>query len=179
MPEMTWQERVDAVWADDALTPDGVIAAIDRLAAERPGDDAVALFERGGARDSAGREAEAEVLYRRALEIGLDDDRRARAVIQLASTIRNLGKVDEALSPLRAEYERSPGTPMNDAAAAFYALALVSAGEPQLAASVTLRALAPHLPLYTRSVRAYAEEIADAPCDLPTANTTSAPKLRR
>ena len=161
MTEQTWQQRVDAVWADESLTPDETITAIDRLAAERSADDAVALFERGGARDSAGREADAEGLYRRALELGLDDERRTRCVIQLASTIRNLGKVDEALALLRVEYERDPGTPMNDAAAAFYALALVSAGEPDRAASVALRALAPHLPRYTRSVRGYAEEIVD------------------
>ena len=156
-----WQSRVDAVWANDALSPTEVISRIDELAAERPDDDAVALFERAGARDSAGVEDEAEVLYRRALEIGLDDERRTRATIQLASTIRNLGKTEEALGMLRAEYEREPRGELHDAAAAFYALALVSSGEPEQAASVALQALAPHLPRYTRSVTGYAREIAD------------------
>lgn len=156
-----WQDRVDAVWADSALTEDEVIDRIDVLAAERSVDDPVALFERAGARDSAGREAEAEVLYRRALEIGLDDERRTRATIQLASTIRNLGKIDEAREMLRAEYEREPRGPLHDAAAAFYALALVSAGEAERAASISLQALAPHLPRYTRSVTGYARKIAD------------------
>ncbi|MDF2990850.1 MAG: hypothetical protein K0S37_1364 [Microbacterium sp.] len=156
-----WQDRVDAVWADGALTPDEVIARIDAVAGERPEDDALALFERAGARDSAGREEEAETLYRRALAIGLDDDRRTQATIQLASTIRNLGKTDEALAMLRAEYEREPRGPLHDAAAAFYALALVSSGAPERAASVALQALAPHLPRYTRSVTGYAQEIAD------------------
>lgn len=158
-----WQSRVDAVWADDALSPTEVISRIDELAAERPDDDAVALFERAGARDSAGVEDEAEVLYRRALEIGLDDERRTRATIQLASTIRNLGKTEESLGMLRAEYEREPRGELHDAAAAFYALALVSSGEPEQAASVALQALAPHLPRYTRSVTGYAREIADDP----------------
>ncbi|MFJ6652482.1 tetratricopeptide repeat protein [Microbacterium sp. NPDC091313] len=156
-----WQNRVDAVWADESLDERAVIAAIDALAAERDRDDPVALFERAGARDSAGEEAEAETLYRRALELGLDDERRTRAVIQLASTIRNLGKTDEALGMLRAEYERLPDGGMRDAAAAFYALALVSAGEAETAASVALQALAPHLPRYTRSVTGYAREIGD------------------
>ncbi|WP_347707122.1 tetratricopeptide repeat protein [Microbacterium testaceum] len=156
-----WQDRVDAVWADDTLAPDDVIARIDALAAELPDDDPVALFERAGARDSAGVEDEAEVLYRRALAIGLDDERRTRATIQLASTIRNLGKTDEALGMLRAEYEREPRGPLHDAAAAFYALALASNGEAERAASVALQALAPHLPRYTRSVTGYAREIAD------------------
>lgn len=156
-----WQDRVDAVWADDRLTDTQVIDAIDALAAERSEDDAVALFERAGARDSAGLEVEAEDLYRRALALGLDDDRRTRATIQLASTIRNLGKVDESLALLRAEYEREPRGDLHDAAAAFYALALVSAGEAESAASIALQALAPHLTRYTRSVTDYAREIAD------------------
>lgn len=158
-----WQDRVDAVWGDDSLGPDDVIDRIDALAAERIADDAVALFERAGARDSAGLEAEAEVLYRRALAIGLDDERRTRATIQLASTIRNLGKTDEALALLREEYEREPRGALHDATAAFYALALVSSGEPERAASIALQALAPHLPRYTRSVVGYAREIAEEP----------------
>jgi len=156
-----WQDRVDAVWADDSLDPVEVVTRIDALAGERPADDAVALFERAGARDSAGLEEEAEPLYRRALGLGLDDDRRTQATIQLASTIRNLGKTEESLAMLRAEYEREPRGPLHDAAAAFYALALVSSGEPERAASIALQALAPHLPRYTRSVTGYAREIAD------------------
>ncbi|MDI9890283.1 tetratricopeptide repeat protein [Microbacterium sp. IEGM 1404] len=156
-----WQERVDAVWDDTSLTEQQVIERIDALAAERPEDDPVALFERAGARDSAGLEADAEVLYRRALAGGLDDERRTQATIQLASTIRNLGKIDEARELLRAEYEREPRGPLHDAAAAFYALALVSSGESERAASIALQALAPHLPRYTRSVTGYAREIPD------------------
>lgn len=156
-----WQARVDAVWDDATLTAAQVVERIDALAGERPEDDPVALFERAGARDSAGLETEAEVLYRRALDGGLDDERRTRATIQLASTIRNLGKIDEARELLRAEYEREPRGPLHDAAAAFYALALVSSGESERAASVALQALAPHLPRYTRSVTGYAREIAD------------------
>jgi tetratricopeptide (TPR) repeat protein len=154
---------VDAVWSDVTLDAAEVIRRIDALAGERAADDPVALFERAGARDSAGLEAEAEEMYRRALEFGLDDERRTRATIQLASTIRNLGKTDEALGLLRTEYEREPRGPLHDAAAAFYSLALVSAGEPERAASVALRALAPHLPRYTRSVAGYAREIAEEP----------------
>ena len=156
-----WQARIDAVWADGSLSEDAVVAAIDALADERAADDAVALFERAGARDSAGREEEAEPLYRRALALGLDPQRRTRAVIQLASTIRNLGKTGEALEMLRTEYERDPRGELHDEAAAFYALALVSAGSAAHAASVALEALAPHLGCYTRSVTGYAREIRD------------------
>lgn len=160
MDSTEWEERVAVVWDDDSLTDDERIDRIDRLAAEREEDDSVALFERAGARDSAGLEAEAESLYRRALALGLDENRRVQATIQLASTIRNLGKAEESLALLRAEYERKPRGEMHDAVSAFYALALVSAGEPAHAASVALQALAPHLPRYTRSVTGYAREIA-------------------
>ncbi|HWU29156.1 MAG TPA: hypothetical protein VN041_08700, partial [Microbacterium sp.] len=54
-----WQSRVDAVWQDADLTDDARIDAIDDLAQELGPDHPVALFERAGARDSAGRELEA------------------------------------------------------------------------------------------------------------------------
>ncbi|NII71139.1 tetratricopeptide repeat protein [Microbacterium ulmi] len=154
-----WKARVEQVWADDALTDQERIARIDALAMERDPDDPVALFERAGARDSAGVEDEAEALYRRALEGGLDPYRRTRARIQLASTIRNLGKIDEALRMLGDAYDDSIGGPLHDEASAFYALALASAGDPLRGLSISLQALAPHLSRYTRSVAGYAREL--------------------
>ena len=158
---MTWNDRIDAVWQDDSLSDDERIERIDALAAERGDADARALFERAGARDSAGIETEAEPLYRQALDAGLDDEHHTRAVIQLASTLRNLGQTAEALGMLRAEYDRGPAAPLHDAAAAFYALALASDGDPVAAASIALKALAPHLPRYNRSVAAYADDLRD------------------
>src|SRR5689334_25214122 len=97
----TWQERVDAVWADaDRLGEQGVMDAIDQLAADAP-DPALAAFERGGSRDSGGLPEEAEPLYREALALGLPEDERAQCTIQLASTIRNLGRAEESLALLR------------------------------------------------------------------------------
>jgi hypothetical protein len=60
---------------------------------------------------------------------------------------------------LRGEFERGPDAPLHDAAAAFYALALVSDGDAVIAASIALEALAPHLPRYNRSVAAYARDL--------------------
>ncbi|WP_040165362.1 tetratricopeptide repeat protein [Microbacterium gorillae] len=154
-----WQSRVDAVWQDEEMDDTARIAAIDALSTELGDEHPVALFERAGARDSAGIEGEAEPLYRAALAAGLDPMRRTRAVIQLASTIRNLGKVDESLAMLAAEYDASRGGPLADEAAAFYALALTSVGDERRAASVALTALAPHLSRYTRSVTGYAAEL--------------------
>lgn len=149
---------MDAVWVDEALDDMGRVHAIDALAGERAPGDAQALFEQAGARDSAGLEEAAEPLYREALRAGLDESSRAQAVIQLASTLRNLGRLEESLALLAEERRR--GGDLQDAASAFYALALVSAGRAEEAASVALAALAPHLPRYTRSVTAYAADLA-------------------
>jgi tetratricopeptide (TPR) repeat protein len=158
---MNWDERIDAVWAASGEDDGEVtIARIDALAAERGVDDARAEFERAGARDSAGREADAVELYRRALALGLDDEHHPQAVIQLASTLRNLGEYDEALALLEAQRERIALTGYQDAAAVVEALILASAGKPAKGLSVALLALVPHLPRYHRSMTAYAHEIA-------------------
>lgn len=154
-----WQSRVDAVWADAALNNAEVIDRIDELAAEWPDDDALALFERAGARDSAGLEAQAEPLYRRALKLGLPESARAQATIQLASTLRNLGRIDEAIALLRDELAAAPESELAGAATAFLALALASRGDTLEATQLALLALVPHLPRYQRSVRAYAMEL--------------------
>ncbi|MDQ1203736.1 tetratricopeptide repeat protein [Microbacterium sp. SORGH_AS_0862] len=174
-----WQTRVDAVWDDESLSDEARIDEIERLASERGAGDAVALFERAGAYDSAGREQEAEPLYRAALEAGLDTERRTRAVIQLASTIRNLGKLDESLSLLETEYRQARPGGMRDAAAAFYALALASSDREREGLAIVLEVLAPHLPRYQRSVRGYAAELVHAPERMPTANTGEGPEPRR
>ncbi|AMB58289.1 tetratricopeptide repeat protein [Microterricola viridarii] len=158
-----WQARVDAVWADASLNNAEVIDRIDELAAEWPDDDALSLFQSAGARDSAGLEAQAEPRYRRALALGLPEDERAQAVIQLASTLRNLGRADEAISMLRAELAAHPGGMYAGAAAAFLALALAgsdaSSTPGREATQVALLALVPHLPRYQRSVTAYAKAL--------------------
>lgn len=126
----TWDERIDEVW-DDATgeeVGDDTISRIDALAAERGPDNARAEFERGGARDSAGRPAEAVALYRRALALGLDGEHRPQCVIQMASSLRNLGEYDEALAVIRAEEELAPDGPYRDAVACVHALILASAG---------------------------------------------------
>lgn len=154
---MTWQEQVDAVWAHaDELGDQGVMDAIDALAAEAP-DPGLAAFERGGSRDSAGLESEAEPLYREALALGLPEDERAQCTIQLASTLRNLGRADESLALLR---NAAPYPPYASAFAAFEALTLATLGRPAEGLSLVLKALAPTLPRYQRSVSAYADDLA-------------------
>ena len=153
-----WQGRIDAVWAEaEGLGDDGVIRLIDAIAAERPENDPNALFERAGARDSAGLEAEAEPLYRAALANGLAGIERVQAHVQLASTIRNLGRPLESIELLDAIEPDS--AELRDAVVAFRALALVDAGDARRAASDALAALAPHLRGYRLSVAAYAADL--------------------
>jgi len=64
---------------------------MDELVGELSKDDPVGLFERACSRDSTGRSDLAVPLYRSALAHGLSDLRRRRAVIQLASSLRNVG----------------------------------------------------------------------------------------
>ncbi|GAA2087698.1 hypothetical protein GCM10009840_27180 [Pseudolysinimonas kribbensis] len=124
-------------------------------------DDALHLFEEAGEHDSAGREEQAEPLYRAALAAGLPTAERIQAVIQLASTIRNLDRGEEALGMLEAESEGRPVDEWTPALAAFTALTLASLGRDRGALVVALRALIPSLPRYHRSVAAYVDELAD------------------
>jgi tetratricopeptide (TPR) repeat protein len=159
----SWEERIDDVWADAAgdLVDEEVIARIDALAAERGPDDARAEFERAGARDSAGRPAEAIELYRRAMALGLDEEHRPQCVVQLASSLRNVGEYEAALEVIRVEDEAHPDGKYRDAIAVVHALVLASSGRPAQGLSVALLALVPHLPRYHRSMTAYAHEISD------------------
>jgi tetratricopeptide (TPR) repeat protein len=157
-----WRARVDAVWAaaDDTNEAE-TVAVIAALAAERP-DDPVALFELAGAHDYAGEEAEAEPLYQRALELGLDEPYHGRAVIQLASTLRNLGRFDEAAAWLSQTFAADDEHPLSGAASAFMALTLASKGDDRAALAMALDALSRHLPEYGRAVRFYATELSSS-----------------
>lgn len=154
-----WQGRVDAVWAEASGLDDlEVLRRIDALVAELDPLDPRGPFEAGGARDSAGLEAEAEPRYRRALELGLAGRARVEALIQLASTVRNLGRPREAIALLDG-LDAEAGD-LADAVVAFRALAQIDAGDARAAASAALGALAAHLPQYGRSLAAYAHELA-------------------
>jgi hypothetical protein len=158
-----WDERIDELWETAGeRTEDEQLAAVLKLCDERPADDVNALFERAGAYDYVGREAEAEPLYRQALAGGLAGARRAQAVIQLASTLRNLGRAQEGAALLGGEMAVAAADDgLADARAAFLALTLLDSGRPDEAVGWALRALAAHLTDYRRAVRAYADELFD------------------
>jgi hypothetical protein len=158
-----YDRRSEELWASiDDYDAEAFRAKIDELVAELPADSAVAAFERACAFDSTGHPDRAVPLYRQALERDLDGERRRRAVIQLASSLRNLDQIAESVDLLAAERDQ-PTDRLDDAVSAFLALALVDSGREREAVSVALAALAPHLPRYQRSLANYAQALVDEP----------------
>jgi len=157
MTEIDWDTRVAALWnAASELSDETVVEMMDELAAERGELDAAALFEVASVRDYIGWESEAEPLYRRAIELGLDPVRLPQAVIQLGSTLRILGRAEEAITVLGDWLALNDQHPLADSARAFLALAFVSAGHPTEGAALALHTLAPRLPQYSGAVARYA-----------------------
>ena len=140
---------------------------IAALADELPPGSPLAAFERAGAWDSTGYSDRAVPLYRAALAGGLAGMRRRRAVIQLASSLRNIGQGDEAVRLLTAEQANNDpdAAVLADALAAFLALCLADVGREREAVSVALSALAPHLPRYQRSLGYYARTLIEPGLD--------------
>ena len=158
-PSAEWERRVDEVWAaGDGLDEQELLTAIEELAAELGDESPVAAFERASSLDSTGHSDFAVPLYRRAIDLGLGGPRRRRAVIQMASSLRNLGEAQESVALLRAELDR-PSDELDDAVRAFLALALADTGREREATALALEALAPHLPRYQRSLGNYAREL--------------------
>ena len=156
-----WDDRLAALWGSvDDLDEDEFRRRMDELTAEPGVDAAVAAYERGSAFDSTGHSDLAVPLYEQALELGLGEERRRPAVIQMASSLRNLGRVDESVELLSAERDRTSDD-LDDAISAFLAFALVDAGRAREGAGIALAALAPHLPRYQRSVGNYARDLTE------------------
>ena len=154
-----WEQRLAQLWAAfDDHAADAFLAMMEKLTGEHPANDPVALFERGSALDSTGHPGPAVERYRQALHLGLTGQRRRRATIQLASSLRNLGQADQSVALLTAELE-ADSDDLDDAVRAFLVLALISVGREREAASVALTALAPHLTRYQRSLGAYARKL--------------------
>jgi hypothetical protein len=160
---MEWEQRLSDLWASiDDHSEQAFLTKMELLVAELPADSAVAAFERASSLDSTGHSDLAVPLYRRALELGLQGQRRRRAVIQMASSLRNIGHAAESVALLRAERELESDD-LDDAVAATLALALVDTGREREAVSVALTALSRHMTRYRRSMSNYARLIAEPP----------------
>ncbi len=157
----SWEQRLSHLWASiDDHSDEQFLARMEALTGELPADSAVAAFERASSLDSAGHSDLAVPLYRKALDFGLQGERRRRAVIQMASSLRSIGRAPESVTSLTAERSASSDD-LDDAVSAFLALALVDVGREREAVSLALKALSRHLSRYQRSLANYAQKISD------------------
>ena len=154
-----WETSVASLWERFAsLSPQAALEAMRSLVEACPTGDGRAAFELGGAYDSLGFESEASTEYERALALGLDEARHAQLAVQYGSTLRNLGRIDEAIAVLRsAPTHASTGS----APRMMLALALHTAGQKDEALRVAIESQIDALPQYQRSFRAYAAALTD------------------
>lgn len=120
-------------------------------------------YEIGGEHDSAGRPEEALVHYERALALGLREELVPRLFVQLGSTLRNLGRNDEAIALFEDGSARYPD---DVALRLFRAFALATAGRDREALVDVLdlartRIDAPEIDRYRRSLESYTRDLAD------------------
>jgi hypothetical protein len=163
--ETDWEERISAAWESfDQLSEADFLALIEKLAAELPADSGAGFFERASSLDATDHPDMAVPLYRQALEHGLEGTRRRQAVIQMASSLRNIGRPEESVTLLTAEIDAGSDE-LDDAVLAFLALALADTGREREGISAALAALAPHLPRYQRSVATYARLLVEPETD--------------
>lgn len=155
-----WEASVADLWERfDSFDRDDGVAAMRGLAKACPATDGRAAFELAGMYDSMGFEAEAGAEYERALEFGLDEARHAQLAVQYGSTLRNLGRLDEAIAILQAAptHESTGSAPR-----VVLALALHSAGRKDEALRVAIEAQIDTLPRYHRSMRNYAAALTES-----------------
>lgn len=142
----------------DSFERDDGIAAMRELAEECPAAVGRAAFELAGMFDSMGFEVEAGAGHERALELGLDEARHAQLAVQYGSTLRDIGRIDEAISVLQAAltHESTGFAPR-----IVLTLALHSAGRKNEALQVAIEAQIESLPRYQRSIRNYAAALTE------------------
>lgn len=158
--DAAWEKRISDLWTElEDHEPEEFVALVDGLVAVLPQGSAIGFFERASALDSTGHSDLAVPLYSAALEAGLSGERRRRAIIQMASSTRNVGNPEEAVALLSAELDAATDA-LDGAVRAFLALALVDVGREREAVATALTALSEYLPRYNRSVARYAEELA-------------------
>jgi tetratricopeptide (TPR) repeat protein len=151
-----WEQRIADAWASMNERDEAeFLLLMEKLVDELPPGDPAGLFERAASLDSTGHSDLAVPLYRQALAAGVTGERRRRAVIQLASSLRNLGESQESVALLTAELAAGSDK-LDDAVKTVLALALTDVGREREAVSVAVGALARHLPRYQRSMANYA-----------------------
>jgi tetratricopeptide (TPR) repeat protein len=154
-------DAIERGWAAaDADAPEPTVTYFRDLLASNP-QDRHALFEYAGALDFADRDAEAVPAYEQAFDAGLDGDELRQGLVQYASTLRNLGRFDDAVAVLRRADDQFPG---RASVKAFLALALTSAGRSHEAVQLLItlaldRIDSNELQQYQRALRSYAADL--------------------
>lgn len=125
-------------------------------------DEAEREYELGGEHDSAGREEQAIPHYERALALGLREDLVPGALLQLGSSLRNVGRTDEAVALFDDAVARFPD---HASLRLFRAFALATAGRDREALVDVLelartRIDAPEIDRYRRSLESYTRALA-------------------
>lgn len=134
---------------------------IDAFLVELEGhpDNALVLYEVGGAYDTAGEESIALGFYERALQAGLSDDTLRKCLLQYGSTLRQLERFDESLMALDRALALFPGS---DSVRMWHALSLHAAGRSDAAVAELLELAvdeirSPDLQRYAVAARGNAE----------------------
>jgi len=117
------------------------------------------------AHDAEGREAEAIKHYDRAYQLGVPAEMRRKFLVGYGSTLRNVGRAEEAVAVLAEAHAADPDYP---AYTAFLALALMSAGHPRAALAAMLGCALDAVPRaawngYDRALGEYQKELLEPP----------------
>jgi hypothetical protein len=152
-----WDSQIHDFWKRaDGSNPQGLIAEMEQLVAQLPAGSPEGFFELASVHDFFGNEELAIPLYERALESGLAGLKREKAIIQLASSLRNVGRAADAMVLLESN---SFGPDTAKAAKAFLALATFDSGNPAGALATAIEGLYPQTAMYARSLANYAKEL--------------------
>ncbi|MCZ4517210.1 tetratricopeptide repeat protein [Rhodococcus ruber] len=150
-----------AFWRDaDDADPDRMRVEMEHLLSAASYSDARVLFERASLDDFLGDEAGAIPLYQASLSAGLDGDRENQARIQLASSLRNVGRLRDALQVLHSFEFSNEYISARDA---FVALNFWDMGDAAQALRSALQAASPATGRYRRAIGAYAAELSTRP----------------
>jgi cyanophycin synthetase len=153
------EAEIAALWEGD--DHQARLAAAQELVDGHPGDPRL-VFELAGVKDAMGDEQGAIGLYEDALAGGLREPHRHRAQLQLASSLRVVGRTAEAQGLVADVLEARPH---NTAALMLRALVQADLGQERQAVADLIRATLEattdvDTQAYRRALRAYADELA-------------------
>ncbi|WP_081700350.1 tetratricopeptide repeat protein [Sulfobacillus thermosulfidooxidans] len=134
MEDKDIEEKAQQGWTEFHDNPQALRTYFTHLAEAYP-DSGRATFELANVLDFLSREHDAIPLYQQAIALGLTPEYEAYAKVQCASSLRNLGRSDEAVALM---HEVMTAFPQFPAFAVFMALAQDSQGKPREALQFVL-----------------------------------------